>query len=862
MRPTLIASVDECSSQARDVAPLRLRLHPLRSVDAWARQVPIAGDGLAQKAVAELRATALRRACVQQVAVGRNFKALFVALAGAFVALAVLVAATANLARAADNCPNAQFRTGPSASLPDCRAYEMVSPPDKANAAIFDQGVGDDGNRVVLQGQTAGDPPSLYNYNVFYVAERGAAGWKTAIMGPAAGYTYGIPFAPDFTADLTRAPWLMATSTEAAQGRGRAYTWGIDGSWEPASPPLVPLAGTASFQTTEYAYQGASADLSHILFSVGTTLTSLLPGDPPMVAGKVDQPNLYEAYRAPDGSPALRLVQLDSSGNVLGGGCGATLGAVARKWHAVSANGSIVYFSTRTSQPASSDCRPSVTTNKLRVYRRTGGTTTVEVSQSQCTRTAPACSTNDDDDLFEGASVDGSRVFIETGRQLTNSDLDAGADLYLYDASPPAGQPNMVQVSVGGAGDATPGSGAGVQGVLDYADDGSRVYFVATGVLTTAANALGRTAVAGQNNLYVFERTNAHPAGRTAFIATLGSSAGPPGGDGVEFNQRDSRHAAAVPILGQDTPGRPQGGDGHVLVFRTVAPVTPDDTDSTTDIFRYDDTTGQIDHVSKGEGSSGNADMDVDTPIGPGQGESEVAYGELGRWVSDDGRTIAFTSGEALTAADKNRFADAYAWRDGKLSLISNVDGTESAVSAGVSASGDDILFTSGAQLAPEDGDGALDVYDARIGGGFAPPAPGPVQCDVLSDHCQAKQILPERDLTPGSATFLGRGNILVSPAVAPSKVKVVTARVVKGSRFSIRARVPGSGVIRAFGPAVKATTRHAPKRGTYRLNVSLDANARKTLKHKHTLTVMLRISFSPKSGSSSATNVALTVKG
>ena len=66
---------------------------------------------------------------------------------GIFTGLFTLIAASglallgASPGMAADSCPNAEFRTGAAQYLPDCRAYEMISPVQKNNG-----GLGNDAN--------------------------------------------------------------------------------------------------------------------------------------------------------------------------------------------------------------------------------------------------------------------------------------------------------------------------------------------------------------------------------------------------------------------------------------------------------------------------------------------------------------------------------------------------------------------------------------------------------------------------------------------------------------------------------------------------------------------------------------------
>jgi hypothetical protein len=86
-----------------------------------------------------------------------------------------------------------------------------------------------------------------------------------------------------------------------------------------------------------------------------------------------------------------------------------------------------------------------------------------------------------------------------------------------------------------------------------------------------------------------------------------------------------------------------------------------------------------------------------------------------------------------------------------------------------ISPDGSDIFFDTTQGLVPQDTDGAPDVYDARVDGGF-PPEPGPIQ-PCSGDACQGPLTNPAPLLIPGSVVQVAGGN-LAQPGAASSKVK------------------------------------------------------------------------------------------
>ncbi len=128
------------------------------------------------------------------------------ALIGAAAILAL--AFSPGLASAADSCPNAVFRTGPSAKLPECRAYELVSPEYSGGippgADTFGNSFnGFEGSLINAAGDsvifhTVGGALSAFpgsGYNDQYRARRTASGWETGYFAATPEYLESINLA-------------------------------------------------------------------------------------------------------------------------------------------------------------------------------------------------------------------------------------------------------------------------------------------------------------------------------------------------------------------------------------------------------------------------------------------------------------------------------------------------------------------------------------------------------------------------------------------------------------------------------------------------------------------------------------------
>ncbi len=700
-------------------------------------------------------------------------------------------------------------RSGVGFSLADERAWEMVSPPNKFGGRIihFNQGVmqaAADGNGVAYQTVTSIEPNPDGNRAIdtsTVLARRdGAGGWSSKdITSPRAGVAQ-LRFGGEykiFSTNLERALLEQQDNTPLSPEASEETPYLRD-STEPATytPLVTSKEGFANVPPgTVFGGGGGSGRSPVAIVAADPSLTHpVLKSRTPLVSGAAPE-SLYQ-WSEGQLQPVSELPASEGAA-VVEGTAGAGTGSIR---HAVSADGSRVFWGPgRYSRPFGSKMSGLYVRDTV-----SGKTWRLDLAQPGASGEGVA------NPAFEGASTDGTVVFFSDLQQLTT---DASApdsdrrtrDLYRCEVGPLEGGglgcTSLIDLSAPLAGS---GEKAELVGITPgFGEDGSRIYFVARGVLDTAPNEAGETAVAGEPNLYLWEEGQ----GRR-FIATLSKRDRADWGnpDTDLWGDAQKLSAAAAP-------------NGRYLAFMSERSLTGyDNRDSKSqepveEVFRYDAIADRLDCISCNP-SGASPEGQVSDPTGgdptradtqsnwskrwvgailPAAQESEPTLGltfHHPRVIHDNGR-VFFNAIDPLVSADSNGEWDVYQYEPtgtgdctlsssgaatarstgGCVSLISSGAAEEEATFVDASEGGDSVFFITPERLSVLDEDSELDVYDARVDG---VTAQRPVINECLGEACQSAPN-PPNDPTPASAAFRGAGNV-PSERCPASKRKVIRA--------------------------------------------------------------------------------------
>ena len=686
---------------------------------------------------------------------------------------AVALASGAAPAAGADGCANAQYRTGPSADLPDCRAYEMVTPADKTGYGLqqtrttgsssYPSISGDQAHFAVV---TPFANPISGNLAMF-VSRRTLAGWTTRNITPdfcdpdpsgISGYMTPVAFARDFSAAILRAPRSNCDPDDHAGEdlylrpvEGNEFHW-LSHNNEPKT--VDNGAGLI----------GASADLDHVVFATVEKLVL------PLEASRTGR-GLYDRT----GGRAVP-VAVDDSGQLLNN-CGIQTMVGHDNTHgAVSGDGRVILFQITAS--ATPGCTLA-DDDGGQIFARVDHENTVLVSptllDSPEARQAPT---------FLGATDDGSRIFFRTTERLTE-DATAGGGLYVYDLSDvlsgasDEGELRFLTPSVDG-------SPAGVTGsnVIGFAEDGSRVYFLAGGVL-----APGAPVGVSPPKLYTVDDQ----------------------GDQVRYLGRWTNGSTI-----DTTTGGSVSPDGSKLAFIDVV-------GGVRQIKLYDADDESVICASCPAG--GAPQLGEARLVGRTAGARPGRLGPM-RNVTDDGR-VFFNSLDQLVPSDANSTYDVYEYADGAHRLLSSGQSPYDSLLFGVSPNGRDVFFTTHDSLVRADFDnGDQDLYVARVGGGFPSAASDAAPC--AGDACQGSSPSGPSGVAAMSAKFHGAGNAVQRKAV---RVSLVRSRMaVRGRTAALRLRISEAGRVVVRGRGIVNIARRLGKAGRHRVQVRLSKAGRRAL--------------------------------
>lgn len=672
-------------------------------------------------------------------------------------------------------CPNDQFRVGLGAWLPNCRAYEMVSPVEKGGGdvapgagATFRSGLGSnatlaeaaaDGERATFSSLRAFANPQAAPYFNQYLSVRTDSGWQTtSISPPRKSFPYYGPGASvqykSFSENLCAAWVTQESNVQLAEGAPAGFMGAyvradcsepvVYKSLTDVAPPGYVAGKGEGEPGGGYLIlpQGHSANAAATVFRASASLTK----------NACDKAGINQLYESAEPAP-VRLVSVEPNGaaacsHSFLGTKASTESAFgdgfreANTLHAVSEDGEIVYW-TDSGRSDNNDAPGPGT-----LYIRVNSTQPQSiVSGSTCTQPTRACTyrvSAGEDAVFWAASPEGGSAIYTNGDELLSYDLASRTSHLIANE---------------------------VTGVVGASADLSRVYFVSTGVLTgTQQNSAGEEARVGAPNLYLAE------AGTFTFVASLGTLEGSSSVSGLPSSPANSSPWLRTARV---------TADGRHLAFTSARALTGyDNADAAsgepdTELFLYDASlgggAGKLTCIScnptgaRPIGRQITETSDHAVLWGSAQLPGWAEQGRPTRFLAEDGNRLLFESFDGLVPRDDNGMRDVYEWErsgsksgcseqgdeiyapasGGCISLISSGSSDQNSELIDASVGGRDIFFATQASLVPQD-PGYFDIYDARREGGFNAVGK-PTPCGGEED-CQPTVSVPEL-VSPGSGT-------------------------------------------------------------------------------------------------------------
>jgi hypothetical protein len=711
-------------------------------------------------------------------------------------------------------CVNEAFRSGSSAALPDCRAYEMVTPLDKNNGDILtrlnitgyptnlDQSAAS-GSGFTYSSYRAFSKPGSAPYTDQYLAFRDPeAGWSSESVNPARSGQFRLELENEYQAFSSELDdgWMLQEGEPTLDSCAPAGFTDLyrrqsaDGTYHALSCVKPTLVGTSEYRPE---LQGFSTDGSHAVLRIDDKLT---PNASSATTGQPAVP-VYQVYET-TGTNTLSLVSILPNGETsnLNSSAGRSSSSDIANHnrlnsirHAVSDDGTRVFWSTGIGGSGP-------------LYLRTNADQAQsKIVAGKCSQPSKACTIDVSGTVtpgggrFQVGSPDGVKaLFTVRSGPLANS-------LYEFDSSSEPAASNLIATGVAG-------------NIVGASEDLSRVYFASE---EASAGEQAEGAIPGKPNVYLAE------AGTVRFVATLSTGAGvsdldnqygSPVGEPINHTSRVSPDGASVAFMstslalsektaGYDNTdavsGRP---DGEVYLYDV----------------RADNGTGRLRCVSCNPSGARPLGIELEEGNNGAVGiwsaaRVPVPTTELyqSRYLSDDGTRVFFDSYDALALGDTNGKEDVYEWEaagsdgctiesnsyapvsEGCVSLISSGRSLGDSEFLDASTSGSDVFLTTVESLLPQDS-GLIDVYDARVDGGVPPPVAVAAGCE--GEACQSAPVTP-LDLTPASFAFSGSG----SPAAAVARPKA-------GVRHG---RPCAKGKTRKKGRCVKV--RRSAKKGSVR---------------------------------------------